>query len=357
LQAAETTYLNSVNPPAEGKRYYLKVAKDGHSLNGNAIVIGRQTYPVMSGKYISDQTGFTFNASATPAPYLAQAVQFTQVKDNIYNISFVRDEGTVYMTYGSLNNSKVNWKQSQIQGTTESANKGTFKIVPTSTDNVFRIYNTELNIPIDYQAGGSLYTDTNIESDVFTLEEASQATVTVAAKPGKYGTTILPFTPNIENSNIKFYSCSEVGTETVKLTLVETPPAANTPYIIYNEGTEDYSKNLSGWGTASADSYKVDLLTGVYTTAYVPENSYVLQTQDAGQAFYLVSGTFEATAYKCYLTTTSGVKALFFDTETAIKAVEVENTEDAVIYNLAGQRVSKATKGIYIINGKKVAVK
>ena len=29
----------------------------------------------------------------------------------------------------------------------------------------------------------------------------------------------------------------------------------------------------------------------------------------------------------------------------------------ATIYNMAGQRVSKATKGIFIINGKKVVVK
>jgi len=35
----------------------------------------------------------------------------------------------------------------------------------------------------------------------------------------------------------------------------------------------------------------------------------------------------------------------------------MENSKDAVIYNLAGQRVQKAQKGLFIVNGKKIAVK
>ena len=40
----------------------------------------------------------------------------------------------------------------------------------------------------------------------------------------------------------------------------------------------------------------------------------------------------------------------------AIKSISAEQTKSGVIYNMAGQRVSKATKGIYVIDGKKVAV-
>ena len=45
------------------------------------------------------------------------------------------------------------------------------------------------------------------------------------------------------------------------------------------------------------------------------------------------------------------------DPTTDIQGVEIETPTKVAIYNLAGQRVSKATKGIYIINGKKVLVK
>ena len=39
----------------------------------------------------------------------------------------------------------------------------------------------------------------------------------------------------------------------------------------------------------------------------------------------------------------------------AIKGISADETKSGVIYNMAGQRVSKATKGIFVIDGKKVA--
>ena len=44
------------------------------------------------------------------------------------------------------------------------------------------------------------------------------------------------------------------------------------------------------------------------------------------------------------------------DLATAIKSVSAEQTKSGVIYNLNGQRVSKAQKGIFVVDGKKVAV-
>lgn len=41
---------------------------------------------------------------------------------------------------------------------------------------------------------------------------------------------------------------------------------------------------------------------------------------------------------------------------TAINGISADQTKSGVIYNLAGQRVSKANKGIYVVDGKKVAV-
>ena len=40
-----------------------------------------------------------------------------------------------------------------------------------------------------------------------------------------------------------------------------------------------------------------------------------------------------------------------------MKTAEETNLENAVIYNLNGQRVDKAQKGLYIVNGKKVVIK
>ena len=57
-----------------------------------------------------------------------------------------------------------------------------------------------------------------------------------------------------------------------------------------------------------------------------------------------------------------GTKTTFPDSEielnggNAIKGISADETKSGVIYNMAGQRVSKATKGIYVVDGKKVAV-
>ena len=77
---------------------------------------------------------------------------------------------------------------------------------------------------------------------------------------------------------------------------------------------------------------------------------------DTGSAFEM------PVANKAYLAVPEGqvgnIKDFSFnDIVDGIKAVETTETESKAIYNLAGQRVSKMQKGIYIVNGKKVLVK
>lgn len=70
---------------------------------------------------------------------------------------------------------------------------------------------------------------------------------------------------------------------------------------------------------------------------------------------------FDLAANKAYLAVPKGASVKsnmwFGGVETSISAPEALNAENGVIYNLNGQRVSSATKGIYIKNGKKYLVK
>lgn len=72
--------------------------------------------------------------------------------------------------------------------------------------------------------------------------------------------------------------------------------------------------------------------------------------------FYLADkGTIKAG--KAYLEAAAGVKAFYFneETETAIENLTPAISEgEGVIYNLAGQRISKMQKGINIVGGKKI---
>ncbi len=86
---------------------------------------------------------------------------------------------------------------------------------------------------------------------------------------------------------------------------------------------------------------------------------YVL-AMPAGEevGFYLAAGG-KIAAGKAYLevpegTEIKGFTFKFADDPDAIKFVNTVNSEDGLIYNIAGQRLNKMQKGINIVNGKKV---
>lgn len=114
--------------------------------------------------------------------------------------------------------------------------------------------------------------------------------------------------------------------------------------------------------SATADGYTVKYV-GTYAGTTVNAetaggNAFVVKNN----GIYHVNSDVSVGAYRAYFTVEAEtpVKALIFDFNelpTAINAVEAAQNEKAEIYNLAGQRLNKAQKGVNIINGKKVLVK
>ena len=100
-------------------------------------------------------------------------------------------------------------------------------------------------------------------------------------------------------------------------------------------------------------------MSGSYTFYKLAYDDYDAKT---GLGFYWGAdkgGTFTVKAGTAYLAVPNAVsvKGFLLDgTPTAIEGVEAENNTD-VIYNLSGQRVQKAQRGLYIVNGKKLMVK
>lgn len=344
LKAAEETYIASINAPADGKKYYIKVATSGHAKETNAIII------IPGSTSANNPTGYALNANFAPNTHLAQAVTFTQVSGNTYNISIETADGTAYLTYGTTNGSAAGWADSQIQATTDGSKKGEFKIVATSTDNVFNIINTITNTSVDCQDGGNIYTEGN--NIGFTVAEAPQASVELAIAAGKLATRIFPFVPSLPEGVVA-YSCN--GNTDNSLTLEEVAePAANVPYILYSESGCS-STDLTGWGIATVDTYTVGYLTGVFTRTKGLVGKYVLQTQGGKQAFYRVDDEDAYfSAYRVYVTVpAAGVKSFGFtldDMETAIEAARAEGESTVTLrYNVAGQQMQNANKGLNII--------
>lgn len=83
---------------------------------------------------------------------------------------------------------------------------------------------------------------------------------------------------------------------------------------------------------------------------------YILANGPEGVGFYQATPGTSIKAGKAYIVMTLQAKTFYgfeADDETAISGIEADS-KNAAIYNIAGQRISKAQKGINIINGKKV---
>ena len=101
----------------------------------------------------------------------------------------------------------------------------------------------------------------------------------------------------------------------------------------------------------------IDFVGSYRTIAKIAADNYFLNNGK----IYKSEGKTGMKAFRAYLRTKSAdVRAeLFIDgVATAIDAIDADNSvQNGAIYNLAGQRVQKAQRGLYIVNGKKVVIK
>lgn len=161
-------------------------------------------------------------------------------------------------------------------------------------------------------------------------------------------------------TGLKAYQATLSGSK-ITFTKVTTVPAGEGVLLQGEEG--DYNVPVTT-DVAAWDADDNAFVRG--TGAAVPtsdggNHNYILSNGDAGIGFYQANGTTVATNRAYLQTTTSGARiGLNFDDETTgISAVEnVEpSTSKTVVFNLNGQRIANPSKGLYIVNGKKVIIK
>lgn len=112
----------------------------------------------------------------------------------------------------------------------------------------------------------------------------------------------------------------------------------------------------------SAPAIVGNLLIASTTGHTAVEGDYVLAYKSSVRGFFPAEPDLDIPAGKAYLHIGSGEDArilLSFDDQTTGISATPKNPEksDKEIFNLAGQRVSLPTKGMYIIGGRKVVVK
>ena len=122
--------------------------------------------------------------------------------------------------------------------------------------------------------------------------------------------------------------------------------------VVINGTAKTYYANISA---TDADNVTGNLLKP-NVTAGTPSGTYY--TLAAGPTFKLSSGGTLA-AGKSYLVVPDGARELTinFDETTAIQNIERATVTDNRYYTLDGREVKNPTKGIYIVNGKKVVIR
>lgn len=149
------------------------------------------------------------------------------------------------------------------------------------------------------------------------------------------------------NGDAKAYVAVQQGSW-LKLSEIENVPA-ETPVVLKGTYYNKLAQDLPAINVAND-------LKGTDAEMEADGTMYVLAVKNEQIGFYKATGSIPAG--KAYFQSTSGVKAFFFadDDATGIgEELRMKNEESSgLIFNLAGQRVSKMQKGINIINGKKV---
>ena len=213
---------------------------------------------------------------------------------------------------------------------------------------------TSMNsVTITFAAGSS----NNVRIDDIVLKGSKVVPVTIASSgystlASAYGLDFANATP----AGLEAYIVPSITASAVSLSAIDEAPAS-TGVILKGTAGETYSIPVKAGAAAIVGTNK--LQAAVAATPIDANKAYILKTG----LFHLVTAASTVPAGKAYLLasdvpSSAPVLDFGFDDATGINAVNGEGfTVNGEFYNLNGQRVAQPTKGLYIVNGKKVVIK
>ena len=134
---------------------------------------------------------------------------------------------------------------------------------------------------------------------------------------------------------------------------------ANKAVILYKDVNEDTQVPFEP--TDAAEVILSNILNYSDAETVADGTQYILADGEDGVGFYRAASGSTIAARKAYLEISAAANFLSFSFDDETTGIEkVENAAvnaNGTMFNLAGQRVAQPTKGLYIVNGKKVVVK
>lgn len=370
LETAEGNMASStLNLPAADKYYRLYLAQDGASTgknlkmlehgNGKAV-LSATSYPV---KFVSDGEGNYIIEN--PYDYY---VATTREGNSNWGVYTGLGEDDSKDLDPSKNPAEYMYVNANVWSVSPQAD-GTFKLL--SQQATWKgwgwylgTWSTSEGAKVAPYDGGatpkSAPNTTWLCSDAVDLDNV-QLYVNATAD---WGTFIAPY-DNLTPSTVSAYTVSYQSDGYLHLTENETGVlSANTPYILHTDEASNVTATFKGIATNEEDTYEVNGLVGMLTAGTVPADSYVMQYQaESGTSFYQTDNNLAGTANRCYLDFSSvptsapgAAKAISIRIDgqaTEVVAPKVAETEEEVLYNMAGIQVDKNFKG-FVVNQKGV---
>ena len=342
---------------------------------GAVTIVGVGT-AVITANFAGDET-----YGASTASYTINVVKPATVEDGVFDFT---GDGTIDYGSGlkpSSDESYIKastWKAGKVTMTTSEGNGVRWWI--TSGDNELRVYEKTkiaFSVPDGYVI---TYIDlgvyNNIEADCGNLNNtkwngSSQVVTFTVSKTKKIKNITVKYAEILTTSagGYATYSAdyavnySELGLTAYTLTVDETKNTVTAKEFtgvvpagaaVLVKGAESTTYTLTPATTEGDATFATDLKTGA---TKANGTQYGFTTKFGTPAFAQVASGQDIPAKKGYIVL-SGASAAkysicFGDEATGIQTIEAASAANAAMYNLAGQRVDKAYKGIVIVNGKK----
>ena len=189
------------------------------------------------------------------------------------------------------------------------------------------------------------------------MDEGAQTDVPVSTLSGRnYASCVTTYKLDFKSADgITAYIATGLNgtSDAVVLQEVDVVPAG-TPIIVKTD-TKGATVNVPVT-TADADDVSGNkLVAGDGTTSYSAGTYYFLKEDKFHRA---TSGTLQtAKAYLQMAGSLAPVLNIFFGDVTGINEVQGSGFKVNGYYDLQGRRVAQPTKGLYIVNGKKIVIK
>ena len=273
--------------------------------------------------------------------------------------------GTLKLQFKNNNAINVSAKDNNgnylLESTSVSANTTTGSSV-----NIAGVTAETISVTIEWSNGSS---SSNVRLDDIVLrgkEVPAKPTLTITTNAGKWASFTPEWNCTLEDG-AKAYIITGVNGSTLTGEEVAVLEAGKGYFIKGEVASHAYTATATDADATSTDR---NLVVGCATNTNIDgegNTKYILGTNASGAGLFYVDSSITIPAGKAYLDAGKVIDAparalsLDFEEGETTSLREIRNEElgikNAEFFNLNGQRVAQPTKGLYIVNGRKVVIK